>query len=89
MRTFKNLQYGDEAVIRASLEALTEKTTGVEEYRKAFRVLGEELGKVLAYEYKAIPAEHTMLVCASEDADWLATGVESGFGKGELKKSVY
>ena len=30
-----------------------------------------------------------MLVCASEDADWLATGVESGFGKGELKKSVY
>lgn len=89
MRTFKNLQYGDEAVIRASLEALTDKTTGVEEYRKAFRVLGEELGKVLAYKYKAIPAEHTMLVCASEDADWLATGVESGFGKGELKKSVY
>ena len=30
-----------------------------------------------------------MLVCASEDADWLATGVESGFGKGNLKKSVY
>ncbi len=89
MRTFKNLQYGDEAVIRASLEALTDKTTGVEEYRNAFRVLGEELGKVLAYEYKAIPAEHIMLVCASEDADWLATGVESGFGKGELKKSVY
>lgn len=89
MRTFKNLQYGDEAVIKASLEVLADKTTGVEEYRKAFRVLGEELGKVLAYEYKAIPAEHTMLVCASEDADWLATGVESGFGKGELKKSVY
>lgn len=89
MRTFKNLQYGDEAVIKASLEALADKTTGVEEYRKSFRVLGEELGKVLAYEYKATPAEHTMLVCASEDADWLATGVESGFGKGELKKSVY
>ena len=89
MRTFKNLQYGDEAVIKVSLEALADKTTGVEEYRKAFRVLGEELGKVLAYEYKATPAAKTMLVCASEDADWLATGVESGFGKGELKKSVY
>lgn len=89
MRTFENLQYGDEAVIKASLEALADKTTGVEEYRKAFRVLGEELGKVLAYEYKTIPAAKTMLVCASEDADWLATGVESGFGKGELKKSVY
>ena len=89
MRTFENLQYGDEAVIKASLEALADKTTGVEEYRKAFRVLGEELGKVLAYEYKATSAAQTMLVCASEDADWLATGVESGFGKGELKKSVY
>ena len=89
MRTFKNLQFGNEAVIRASLEALADKTTDVEEYRKAFHMLGEELGKVLAHEYKAISAEHTMLVCASEDADWLATGVESGFGRGELKKSVY
>lgn len=89
MRTFKNLQYGDEATIKASLEALADKTTGIEEYRKAFRILGEELGRVLASEYKATAAEHTMLVCASEDADWLATGVESGFGKGELKKSVY
>lgn len=89
MRTFENLQYGDETVIKASLEALANKTTSVEEYRKSFRVLGEKLGKILANEYKAIPAEHTMLVCASEDADWLATGVESGFGKGELKKSVY
>ena len=89
MRTLKNLQYGDEAVIKASLEALADKTTGVEEYRKAFRILGVELGRVLASEYNATAAEHTMLVCASEDADWLASGVESGFGKGELKKSVY
>lgn len=89
MRKYDNLQYGDEAVIKASLEALADKSTSVAEYRKAFRVLGEELGKVLAYEYKSIPAAKTMLVCASEDADWLATGVESGFGKGELKKSVY
>ena len=89
MRTFKNQQYGNEVVIKASLEALADKTTGIEEYRKAFCLLGEELGKVLAYEYKAIPAEHTMLACASEDADWLATGVELGFGRGELKKSVY
>ena len=89
MRTFENLQYGDETVIKASLEALADKTTDVEEYRKAFRAIGEELGKVLACEYKSTPATQTMLVCASEDADWLATGVESGFGKGELKKSVY
>ena len=29
MRTFKNLQYGDEAIIKASLEALADKATGV------------------------------------------------------------
>lgn len=89
MRKYDNLQYGDGAVIKASLEALADKSTSVDEYRKAFRVLGEELGKVLAYEYKSTPAAKTMLVCASEDADWLATGVELGFGRGELKKSVY
>ena len=30
-----------------------------------------------------------MLVCASEDADWLAQGVENGLGKGKLPVSVY
>lgn len=89
MRQFVNLQYGDKAVIRASLNALADKKTGVYEYRDAFRLLGIELGKVLASEYKSISANQTMLVCASEDADWLANGVEAGLGIGELKKSVY
>lgn len=89
MRKFENLQYGDEAVIKASLDALADKDTNVNDYREAFRTLGVELGKVLASEYRMALADHTMLVCASEDADWLAAGVESGFGKGELKKSVY
>ena len=89
MRQFVNLQYGDEAVIRASLNALSDKKTGVDKYRDAFHLLGIELGKVLASEYKSISADQTMLVCASEDADWLANGVEVGLGIGELKKSVY
>lgn len=89
MRKYENLQYGDETAIRTALVALADKGTDVKDYREAFRILGLELGKVLAAEYGEMPAEQTMLVCASEDADWLATGVESGFGKGELKKSVY
>lgn len=89
MRKFENLQYGDEAVIKASLDALADKDTNVNDYREAFRTLGVELGKVLASEYRMALADHTMLVCASEDADWLAAGVELGFGKGELKKSIY
>lgn len=89
MRKLQNLQYGDEAIIRDSLNAIANKKTDVYEYREAFRLLGVELGKVLALKYKFIPANEIMLVCASEDADWLANGVEAGFGKGELKKSVY
>ena len=89
MRQYKNLQYGDEAIIRASLNALADKKTDICKYRDAFRLLGIELGKVLASEYKSLSADQTMLACASEDADWLANGVEAGFGLGELKKSVY
>ena len=89
MRKYENLQYGDEKVIRKSLDALADKTTGVEAYRNAFEVLGIELGRVLAKKVGDVPAEETMLVCASEDADWLAKGVEIGFGKGELPVSIY
>lgn len=89
MRQYRNLQYGDEAIIKDSLNVLADKKTNYCEYRKAFMILGEELGKVLASEYESISTDKTMLVCASEDADWLAKGVEIGFGKGELKKSVY
>lgn len=89
MRRYENLQYGDEKVIRKSLDALADKTTGVEAYRNAFEMLGVELGRVLAQKAGDVLAEETMLVCASEDADWLAKGVENGFGKGELPVSVY
>ena len=40
MRKFENLQYGDEAVIKASLDALADKDTNVNDYREAFRTLG-------------------------------------------------
>ena len=89
MRKYENLQYGDDELIRKSLDALADKTTGVEEYRNAFEMLGIELGRVLAHDVGDVSAEETMLVCASEDADWLAKGVENGFGKGKLPVSVY
>lgn len=89
MRRYENLQYGDEKIIRKSLDVLADKTTGVEAYRNAFEMLGVELGRVLAQKAGNVLAEETMLVCASEDADWLAKGVENGFGKGELPVSIY
>lgn len=89
MRRYENLQYGDEKVIREALDLLADKTTGVKEYRNAFEILGVELGHVLAQKVCDVPAEEIMLVCASEDADWLAKGVENGLGKGKLPVSVY
>lgn len=89
MRRYENLQYGDEKVIRNSLDVLADKTTSVEAYRNAFETLGVELGHALAQQVSDVPAEEIMLVCASEDADWLAKGVENGLGKGELPMSVY
>lgn len=89
MRRYENLQYGDEKVIRSSLDVLADKTTSVEAYRNAFETLGVELGHALAQQVSDVPAEEIMLVCASEDADWLAKGVENGLGKGKLPVSVY
>lgn len=89
MRRYENLQYGDEKVIRKSLDTLADKMTSVEAYRSAFETLGVELGRILAQKVGDIPAEETMLVCASEDADWLAQGVVNGFGKGKLPVSIY
>lgn len=89
MRRFENLQNADERLVRCMLDKLADKSTGVEDYRDAFSKLGVELGKVLASEIDGISPEEIMLVCASEDADWLAAGVETGLGKGALKKAVY
>lgn len=89
MRRYENLQYGDETLIRESLDTLADKSTGVEAYRNAFATLGIQLGKILAQKIGNISAKETMLVCASEDADWLAKGVETGYDKGQLPVSVY
>ena len=89
MRKYLNLQCGDGGKIKQLLNALADKETDVEAYRNAFYALGVELGRLLGEEYRDARAGATMLVCASEDADWLASGVEAGMGKGDLKKSVY
>ncbi len=89
MRKYNNIQKNNEDLVKKSLNTLIETNTSVEDYRHAFYVLGQELGKVLLDSYGQMEPSHVMLVCASEDADWLAAGVENGFGIGELKKSVY
>jgi len=89
MRKFENINAGNETSVKRALELLADKSTGVEDYRKSFNDLGLELGKVLASESTDVNADEMMLVCASEDADWLAKGVEKGLGKGKTPISVF
>ena len=89
MRRYENLQYGNEKIILNSLDTLADKTTSVEEYRNAFERLGIELGRILAQKVGDVQAEERMVVCASEDDDWLAQGVENGFGQGVLPGSTF
>lgn len=89
MRKYQDSQYEKPGLIRDSLEVLANKTTNEKEYRSAFETLGKELGKILARTMGDIPTTEIMLVCASEDADWLAKGVEAGFNRGKLPISVY
>lgn len=89
MRRYENLQYGNEDLIRKYLDVLADKNTSANMYREAFVILGKELGSILAKKVNDTPAEEIMLVCASEDADWLAKGVEDGLDKGQLHISVY
>ena len=89
MRKFENINAGNESSVKRALELLADKSTGVEDYRKSFNDLGLELGKVLASESTDVNADEMMLVCASEDADWLAKGVQKGLGKGKTPISVF
>lgn len=89
MRKFENINVGNEASVKKSLNMLADKRTGVEEYRSAFENLGRELGLLLAANLEDINANEIMLVCASEDADWLAKGVERGLEKGQTSVSVF
>lgn len=89
MRRYENIEKADKSIVLSSLEKLADKSTGVEDYREAFINLGIQLGRVLSSNMPDSTAEEIMLAGASEDADWLARGVEVGLEKGDLKKSVY
>lgn len=89
MRRYENINARNEASVMRSLEMLADKSTGVEDYRAAFDNLGRELGMMLASKTGDVAADEMMLVCASEDADWLARGVEEGLGKGKTPVSVF
>lgn len=65
----------DDLEVRNLLDSLVDDSTSPEVYRKDFVELGAKLGEALCSE---IPSgANVMLACASEDADFLASGIMS------------
>ena len=86
-RSYYNLDKEIEKDVKSFLEDLINNTS-VEVYRNAFLSLGRYLGRLLCQKY-SLNNKNTHLVCATEDADWLARGVLEGAGIVTTDISVY
>lgn len=72
-RVFENLNHENELKVKHALTQLIKPNVDSAEYRMAFSELGSELGTVIVKGYPKLG--NILLVCASEDADWLAKGL--------------
>lgn len=72
-RSYINLNKDNETIVKSSLKTLIADGVTPSAYRRAFYNLGSQLGKLL--KEKLVNNSRVLLVCASEDADWLARGV--------------
>ena len=75
--------------INSLLNTIADKNTSVEEYRSSFYSLGKELGMIIKNLLPETYNESTLLACASEDADWLASGFMRGLGDPMLPLAVF
>lgn len=75
--------------IKRLLEILADKQTDIATYRDSFERLGVELGHALHKDIEKKSLDTSMLVCSSEDADWLAKGVLKGVGRQNMPISVF
>jgi len=87
-RNYYNLNKANEKKIKLFLNTLIADNTTIVGYRNAFHSLGLCLGEILREKYR-INVKNTHLVCANEDADWLATGVMKGAGIEKTNISVF
>lgn len=88
MRTYKNLTYDINRETIHQMQALTKPSISVEDYRHSFYQIGKALGTVLN-DRTQNNYGHTMLACASEDADWLAHGVLDALSQKTISLAVF
>lgn len=72
-RKYVNLTHENRDKVQGALAQLVKQDVGSAEYRIAFSELGAELGTLITEKNPVMGK--VLLVCASEDADWLAKGV--------------
>lgn len=76
VRIFENLNHENKLKVEQALTQLIMPNVDSAKYRIAFSELGFELGILIAKRYPELG--NVLLVCASEDADWLAKGLIDG-----------
>ena len=88
MRIYKNITYNSDLPTIQALQALSKPGISVGDYKNAFYQIGSALGDLLN---KRVDNNYgnTMLACASEDADWLASGVIDSISQKNVSLAVF
>ena len=89
MRKLLNQQYEHSKRVECLLDTIADRNTSVEAYRSSFYSIGKELGNIYKDTHPLLLNTSTLLACASEDADWLASGFLNGIDKPTLPIAVF
>ncbi len=89
MRHLLSQQYEHSENINRLLETIADRDTSIEDYRASFYSIGKELGHIFKDILPDQFNKSTLLACASEDADWLASGFINGVGDPLLPLAVF
>ena len=88
MRIYKNITYNSALPTIQALQALSKPGISVGDYKNAFYQIGSALGNLLNKKMDNNYG-NTMLACASEDADWLASGVLDSISQKDVSLAVF
>jgi hypothetical protein len=88
MRIYKNVTYNNDLPTIQALQTLSKPGISVGDYQSAFYQIGSALGNLLN---KKVDDNYgnTMLACASEDADWLASGLLNSISQKNVSLAVF
>lgn len=87
MRKYENISPKNEQAVRRALRTVADDSSSVKDYREAFKVIGQELGKVIVSKYKK--NGKTVIACPNEDADWLVEGIMEALNDSSISLAVY